>query len=154
MRDFDKDELLGIQAVALFKKYLDGINKGYVDASVQQQKDGIDLIVEGIEVEIKHQRYEGHIVVEEASIGGRGTGWVYTSKAKYLVEVYDNKHITKIDMLQLRKWITTGGRNYPLYYNDKTNGNRGDIWQSSFKMIPLKALSGYVAVKEIILESK
>ena len=151
MRSFDRDEKLGKEAVAAFVQYLDNQGAHYMPATQTQQWQGMDIIVGSETYEVKHQSFENAVVVEESSLTN-GTGWIYSSKAKWLLEVSaDRKKAWKIDMVQLRKFYDATKKNYEHYQNEKSDGTRGDQWISSFRVYPLKDFANYVDFTEVIL---
>jgi len=148
MTEFNKNEIVGKQAVDAFKKYLTTKKVTYRDASDIEQKAGIDLVINNKTYEIKHQTLDNCLIIEETSINDNQSGWIYTSKADYLIEVSsDRSMITKISMPELRTFYTAIKNNYKLYPNKCSEGKFMDHWTSWFRIIEVNDLNGYVSVR-------
>jgi len=150
MQTFRADDTKGQIAFDRFCKLLKSKGVNYRNASMEEQYNGIDLVTELRSYEVKHQSFKDKIVIEEDSMKGEGSGWIYTSLADMIVEVGDNS-LLMIDRGQLKAFYIAVKDNYTLLYNDYTKGLRGDEWRSSYRIIPISHFMQYVTCKEIIL---
>ena len=151
---FSDDYVKGQKAVEAVKMYLmdmDNANISFRDATPEEQKDEIDLVVNDTETcEIKVQSKPNVIAVEETSQDAK-PGWIYTSKAKWLLEVSD-KHILKIDMQKLWEYYcATKHLNKLIINKGESDGWFGDKWHSSFRYYPVTEIANYVGITKVNL---
>lgn len=148
---FSTDAKLGEGAVETFTDWLDKHNIRYRPANSTEQIQGIDVVLDGnINCEVKHQSFPKSIVIEESSLKNGGSGWIYTTKSKWLIEVSeDRKTMWNIDVTDLKKFYNDCKENYLHHQNEKTEGVYGDEWISSFRVIPLADMKQYVKIEEI-----
>jgi len=150
--DFNTDERLGAEACRYFSDWLTNKSIRYTPATTEQQHQGIDIVTELHTYEVKHQTYDTSIIIEESSMHGAGSGWIYKSQAMYLIEVSPNRDkFFKMDMSELKYFYAKCSHNYKLHNNYMTNGNRGDNWISTFKCIQLSSIMGFVNIDTFLL---
>ena len=143
--DFTSDEFHGELAVQVFRDWLNKNKITYRETSMTEQHKGIDIITAKRRIEVKYQSFEKSICIEETSMPGV-QGWIYTSEADTLIEVYKDR-ITAIPMEQLRKVYLKIKKKYDIIKNKKeTKGKFGDIWWSTFRVIPYNDLKPYVSM--------
>jgi len=147
MRNYNRDEKLGQEAVNVFTEHLSNTGVKYCNADRQAQINGIDIITPDATYEVKHQSFTGSIVIEESD--GLRQGWIYTSKSDYLINAnLRNGSFIQIPMQKLRWLYDLIKGNYRLMHNDFTDGARGDVWQGSYRIIPITNLEGFIPVEK------
>ena len=148
--EFSDDMLIGDKAVHYFIDVLDKRGIKYLDATPKQQDQEIDIITKRGTYEIKYQKDPNTVCIEDDD--GLGRGWVYYSKADYLLEINPkHKVIVEFDMVQLRQaYLHDIKDKYTLFKNKQTNGLYGDVWKGSFRMVPTNYLLKLVTKSRII----
>ena len=152
MRDYTIDSDKGIKAVDTFTNYLDKINHKWRPADYNEQQRGIDIVctAQCYHYEVKHQLWSGKLCIEESD--GLREGWIYTSESDAIVWVSnDLKRLTSIKTEALREIYLKIRGNYPLRYNEETEGVHGQVWQGSFRVIPVIDIEPYLQVIKIKL---
>ena len=142
---------LGLEAEAVFCEWMNTYNIDYRKATIEEQHKGIDIVAKKT-YEVKHQSFPDKLIIEEKSMDDV-PGWIYTSEANFLIEVSaDRKKYLKIDMKQLRDVFIKIKENYELHNNDgMSQGMFGDIWLSSFYIIPVNQIEQYVKIEEVVI---
>jgi len=146
---YASDFKLGALAVKGFTDTMDALGIPWTNANMAEQHNGIDIKTKKYCYEVKYQKYEKSIVVEEKD--GLREGWIYSTKADYIVYVHLNGTIqtTMLKVQELRDIYNKIKKNYKLQFNKKTDGERGDVWQGSFRIIPINDLIGYLSVYKL-----
>lgn len=144
---FSKSYNKGEVAVMKFCKFLNNNGFKNKEATMDEQYQGIDVKTDAYSYEVKHMSFEDAIVIEENSMNGEGSGWIYTSTSDWLIEVRDDKFL-KISMPSLRNWYLNNKSRYLLRSNKPTIGLRGDVWTSQFRIVPIIDLKRDLEIKE------
>jgi ribose 5-phosphate isomerase len=149
MTKFVNDEKRGREAV---DKVIDYSKKrGYKirEATEDEQKLDIDLYINDIPVEVKLMTFPSALCIEETG-SGDNNGWLQISQAKKIIFVSDSS-MYLMDMDELRTFYAKVKKLYRLNYNIVSYGVFQDIWQSTFRVIPLDSFKQYTKIKEIKL---
>lgn len=142
---FSEDSETGEKSQNLFTDYLDSIMYEWRPATKEEQIAGIDVvsIKNKIKYEVKHQTYKNKIVIEESD--GLREGWIYTSESDRIVWVSeDSRNLISVKTKELRELYGKMKCMYKLHDNKRTNGVRGDSWQGTFRIIPIKDIKAYI----------
>ena len=153
MSDYKKKSKLGAEALKCITDWMTEYNIKWRHATPEEQAHEIDIVAKK-SYEVKHQTYPDSICLEEISIRMPGKsdvpGWMYTSKADYLINVApDRKSFLKINMQELKNVYIKIKRNYTLIWDSTDNGLRGDKWESAHRVIKVGTLEGYVKIIKV-----
>ena len=117
---FEKDKAYGAVGEQFVIDYLRGQGCQVIDITENKryQKRDVDILVDGIETEIKRPRCfqeENKICLELFKIKTGGAGWLYYTTAKYIIWVDTlHKRICKVNTVKLRSFFAENKDKYKI----------------------------------------
>lgn len=131
-----------------FSKWCKGRGWYCVDVTKENlfRKDKIDFLIYAtglgcVTVDVKDSyKDNGQLVIEECTNYPNKDGWLYTSKANFVVFTSEQTFIW-LDMREGKflEWWKRNNYNYQLHDNKRTTKD-GRTWQSAFRVVPLEEI--------------
>ena len=150
--EFSADITKGERGELIFKQdYLDVFNIKYKDVSKEKhcQKKGFDFYTNRGTYEVKNTWNGGrNIIIEESTdilCDPVKKGWIYTTEARVIAFIHEATRkmllLHRTDLFMFHYGLIK--EDFKVKINDVSTNWRGDDWQSSFRVVPIKAIEKY-----------